>query len=220
MQRLDSISNVLQSSLSAGSTGLALPLSSTENFEVKPCREEYPEVMFWHRNEWDTHVQIAKSNQTWRQNTAKEATCDALAFIMDANGTSINGYGAIRIRQYARQLWQSLAKAGRDPPNWGNADASAVKFFRTHMYTEFPDLRLCENDWKVDMIAQKDYPSWHRSHGSENSKNLKRQVKRSMSNSPELSDHDEGSNTIKKLKISQPQESIFFSCVHYFHMFY
>jgi hypothetical protein len=30
------------------------------------------------------------------------------------------------------------------------------------MYQAHPDLRLCEGDWKVDVLATEDYPAWYR----------------------------------------------------------
>lgn len=174
-----------------------LPLPKTDPSEDKPKQADYPNVRFWYRNEWEAFIVESKANSTWHQNTSKTGPCDSLAFIMDSKGTAINRIQAGAIRQFARGLWQTLAHANRDPPTWGNADLSVIKFYRSNMYSDFPDLRLCDNDWKVDMIAQRDYPSWHRSHGS-NFHTTKTSVKRSMSEFPEGT--NEAANPTKKLK--------------------
>src|ERR1700720_3938269 len=32
------------------------------------------------------------------------------------------------------------------------------------MCHHFPKLRLCENDWKVELLATENYPSWYNNH--------------------------------------------------------
>lgn len=183
MQRIDNIWTFIQSS---PSNDPKLPLPKVDLSEDKPKREDYPSVRFWCRNEWESFVTEAKASSTWHQNTSKTGPCDSLAFITDPNGKSINRIQATAIRQFARGLWQTLANANRDPITWGSADLSVIRFYRNNMYSDFPDLRLCDNDWKVDMIAQKDYPSWHRSHGSNFP--TKPSIKRSTSEYPEETD--------------------------------
>jgi hypothetical protein len=45
---------------------------------------------------------------------------------------------------------------------WGQATHTASSYFRNAMYQSHPELRLCDNHWKLDYLAHKDYPSWIR----------------------------------------------------------
>ena len=37
----------------------------------------------------------------------------------------------------------------------------------------FPELRLCEPDWKAEQIAIENYPSWHQNHFKERNRSTK-----------------------------------------------
>ena len=54
-----------------------------------------------------------------------------------------------------------LGKKGTPPATWGAADIETRKLYSQEMSTRFPELKLCDLDWKAEQIATDNYPSWH-----------------------------------------------------------
>jgi hypothetical protein len=77
------------------------------------------------------------------------------------NGEAVNGHVASEMRKYARSIWVHIANTYGAPPKWGDAGVKISQIYRQHMYSKFPILRFCELDWKVDLIATDNYPSWY-----------------------------------------------------------
>ncbi|KAF8494475.1 hypothetical protein JB92DRAFT_3231670 [Gautieria morchelliformis] len=142
------------------------------NPDIKPTlptllAKDYPEVLFWKKDQWDAHVNQRPSlhvEDIDADSASKDpgAACKALAFIMDRDGVVITRGKASAIRATCRHLWVELRKNNMAPPTWGQASHSASTFFRNAMYQSHPELRLCDDHWKLDYLARKDYPSWIR----------------------------------------------------------
>ncbi|KAH9991069.1 hypothetical protein BJV77DRAFT_1009806 [Russula vinacea] len=45
---------------------------------------------------------------------------------------------------------------------WGDMGNISQDYYRSEMYSFFPELRLCELDWKVNRLATETYSSWYR----------------------------------------------------------
>lgn len=84
-----------------------------------------------------------------------------MLYVEDENGKAVDGHVASEIRKYARSIWVHIAKTRGAPPKWGDAGVEIAQIYRQHMYGRFPILRFCELDWKVDLIATDNYPSWY-----------------------------------------------------------
>lgn len=97
-----------------------------------------------------------------------------MKFVEDENGNVIDGFRASSIRKFARLLWAGLSNAGKAPKSWGKVDAQTSFQFQIEMCGKFPELRLCEGNWKVDLIATMNYPSWSSSQAKEKEENQKR----------------------------------------------
>jgi hypothetical protein len=54
-----------------------------------------------------------------------------------------------------------LGNKGTLPTTWGTSDVEIRKLYCQEMCLCFPELRLCDLDWKVEQIATDNYPSWH-----------------------------------------------------------
>ena len=70
----------------------------------------------------------------------------------------IDSYKASSICKYAHLLWAGLSNAGRALKSWEKVDAQTSLRFQIKMCQKFPELRLCEGNWKVDL--------WPIHHGS------------------------------------------------------
>ena len=128
-------------------------------------------MKFWHRAEWTTHKNTTKAF------TPKDGTKPARGrgqaaqgknimsgFIEDENGNAVDGHCVTAIRAHARAIWVSLGKLNLLPATWGKADSKAQQEYRQEMRAKFPELSLCDNNWKADQIATDTYPSWYKNH--------------------------------------------------------
>jgi hypothetical protein len=84
-----------------------------------------------------------------------------MLYVEEENGEIVNGHVASEIRKYARSVWVHIAKTCGAPAKWGDAGVKISQAYREHMYSRFPFLQFCELDWKVDLIATDNYPSWY-----------------------------------------------------------
>jgi hypothetical protein len=86
-----------------------------------------------------------------------------MRYVEDKDGNTIDGTRASAMRKAARLIWVhiSLNNPGGPPPTWGKADVTMVQAYRSEMCRQFPELRLCESNWKADQIATDYYPSWY-----------------------------------------------------------
>jgi hypothetical protein len=85
-------------------------------------------------------------------------------YIEDENGRSVDGHRLTEIRKLARKVWNKFADIGQAPPTWGKANVNFTTEYRREMRHHFPELRLCENDWKAELLATENYPSWYNNH--------------------------------------------------------
>jgi hypothetical protein len=133
-----------------------------------PSRDNYPSVPFWTRQEWesfkneDRHTGLHTEERRHGKVKDKSQPSRCLAYITDAAGIGVDGYKGASIRATTRQVWAYIAKQGQAPMTWSQAHISAVQYYRQEMYRDHPDLRLCEGDWKVDLLAVQNYPAWCR----------------------------------------------------------
>jgi hypothetical protein len=138
-------------------------------------REEFPFIKYWFRHEWSASedLQVASIGAPGKARAAQGENV-SMKFVEDENGNVIDGYRACSIRKFARSLWAGLSKAGKAPKSWGKVDAQTSSQFQTEMCRKFPELRLCEGNWKVDLIATMNYPSWSSNQAKEKEESRKR----------------------------------------------
>ena len=117
-------------------------------------REDFPLIKYWSQHEWTASddSQVASIGAPGKARAAQGENI-SMKFVEDENGDVIDGFKAISIRKFARSLWAGLSKAGRAPKSWGRADAQTSSQFQIEMCQKFPELKLCEGNWKVDLIA-------------------------------------------------------------------
>ena len=125
-------------------------------------REDYPLVKYWFRHEWTAaeNSQVAMIGATGKARASLGENV-TLRFVEDENGNIIDGFRATAIRKFGREIWTGLGNIGKAPKTWGKVDAKVAAEYRTEMGRKFPELRLCEGNWKADLIATLNYPSWY-----------------------------------------------------------
>jgi hypothetical protein len=190
-------------------------LSASTTPDVVAQKDDYPNVKFWARQDWNEAKQdIGTHRQGERgRSRAAQGVNVAMRYIEDENGQVIDGHRASAIRKLARSIWIALANTGKAPAKWSQADIVVAQSYRREMRHHFPELRLCENDWKVDLIASDNYPSWY-SHNNSANKCLVKQEKAdgddiSSPSSPtakrQQHSGDIGDRTAKKIRLESNQ---------------
>jgi hypothetical protein len=136
--------------------------------------EDFPLVKYWSRHEWSASedLQVASIGAPGKARAAQGENV-TMKFVEDENGNIIDGYRASSIRKFARSLWAGLSNAGKAPKSWGKVDAQTSSQFQIEMGRKFSELRLCEGNWKVDLIATMNYPSWYSNQAKEKEENGK-----------------------------------------------
>ena len=167
------------SNFSSMSTSPTLMLTPTPNFattsnvlsEQPLSPSDYPKVRFWFRRDWVNRKKeksgITKVNEpltTGDKGRGPMGTNVTLRYVEDEHGTVIDGFRGGEMRKFARSIWGQLAKAGKAPRSWGKAELDVAAHYRREMRRRFPELGLCEYDWKADQLATDNYPNWASTH--------------------------------------------------------
>jgi hypothetical protein len=122
----------------------------------------------------------------------------ATLYVENENGRPVDGHRLTAIRQLARKIWNKFADVGQAPLTWGKANMNFTNEYRREICRQFPEFRLCENDWKAELLATENYSSWYSNRfGSKAKKDGYRAEKRKI----RLPTHDEVDPAIKKQKV-------------------
>jgi hypothetical protein len=142
--------------LSSTASPLMLPASTTQDTTTLR-REDFPAVKYWYRHEWnDKEDDATEVGEHTRGKTRSAKGMNVKKrFIEYQNGQTIDGH-----RAHACSIWIALATRNYSPATWSKADLETIRNYRHEMKTKFPELRLCDNDWKADLVATINYPSW------------------------------------------------------------
>lgn len=138
--------------------------------------QDYPHVKYWFKRNWSQHQSEHADNsdaQRGRGRAAKGINV-SMRYVEYENGEMISGDRATEIRRFARSIWVLLAKKGIPPATWGAADIETRKLYSQEMCTRFPELKLCDLDWKSEQIATDNYPSWHNTWDSKTTQQIER----------------------------------------------
>jgi hypothetical protein len=136
---------------------------------VSLCQSDFPKVKFWFKRDWNEYQNeqpTDSDNQAERgRGRAAKGVNVTLRFVELEDGTIISGDRASEMRRFARTIWCFFEKEGTAPATWGAADVETRKKYCHEMRQRFPELSLCDLDWKAEQIATDNYPSWHAGKG-------------------------------------------------------
>ncbi|KAJ6565397.1 hypothetical protein B0H10DRAFT_2359454 [Mycena sp. CBHHK59/15] len=74
-------------------------------------------------------------------------------YIEDQQGEVVDGHRLSAICKLAARIWFSLVAHGNAPRTWGQASIDVVTLYNDEMCCQFPELRLCADNWKAQKIA-------------------------------------------------------------------
>ena len=174
------VSDAYDSLLNALRQGGALK-DQEDNLTQAARREDYPDVRFWTRRDWidrssqENDAMVLDSGSRRGKTRASQGINVTMLYVEDENGTAIDGHRAAEIRQYARLIWVHMSNNGELPTSWGKASIKLSQSYCREMRQRFPELALCELDWKADQIATDNYPSWYKNWSDSSQKALVKQ---------------------------------------------
>jgi hypothetical protein len=195
-----------------------IPAAASLNHHTALRREDYPNVRFWTRQDWNSNTQVqalevdedgevfpevdeeddgskepspgpAHARGRHRSSQGINVT---MKYIELEDGTVVDGFRAAEIRRYARSLWVQMALDEKLPATWSDADATSLATYNESMAQRFAELRLCATDWKANLVATDNYPSWRHNWLKKKNKEGKR---------PADSHLETGAPTTKKAKV-------------------
>ena len=121
-------------------------------------KEDYPDVEFWDATSWNDS-KVDKDIFTTSPRHKKKGT---FWFLEDANGAPLSEERCNAVTKRARQIFAHLNASGAGATKWGEMGNVSQDYYRNEKYSLFPELRLCELDWKANRLATETYSSWYR----------------------------------------------------------
>ncbi|KAJ7893764.1 hypothetical protein B0H13DRAFT_2339581 [Mycena leptocephala] len=167
----DKLSNVSNPASAPVSPPDALAPASTskEHLDVL-TRDDYPQISYWTEQEYfKMEAERKKENgkasmkEAQSQRGSRRLADDEnimFWFIEDEDGNPVAGSHAKAACAKARQIWTYLHGQGRLPGRWNDADIVVRNYYAGEMHREFPELRLCDFDYKAHRIAAMTFPNW------------------------------------------------------------
>ncbi|KAJ7246638.1 hypothetical protein C8J57DRAFT_1674757 [Mycena rebaudengoi] len=133
-------------------------------------KEDYPKVLFWRRSDFTK----ANSGNGVSNNGGPNPRGGTLIsqginttgrYIEKETGEIVDGFQLTAICKFAARLWFGYVERGIAPSKWSHGSAEVMTIYNNEMCRRFPELRLCADNWKAQLIATTNYSSWYKTHG-------------------------------------------------------
>jgi hypothetical protein len=92
--------------------------------------------------------------------TSRMGTSISTLYLDDATGMPHSKEWVSIFTRVMRESWATLVALGLAPPTWGMRNGMVWDWLKRRIYSEFPDVMLCEHDWKLDFFCSKHYSDW------------------------------------------------------------
>ena len=128
-----------------------IPAAPVYNHSGPLRREDYPNIRFWTRQDWNSSLQenavleidqdedgeafpdpgpdeLEEPHQppARGKRRAAQGINVAMKYIEREDGTVVDGFYAAEIRRYARSLWAQMALDNKLPATWSDVDAGSL----------------------------------------------------------------------------------------------
>lgn len=127
----------------AGSDDRAATDVAPPQLELK--HTNFPNVKFWFKRNWSSK---------------KIGSEPPKVFVETEHGDPVGENRLDHLRKYACKFFEDIDKS-KAPPTWKQAPTEMRQTLHKLMVDRFPELKLCDSDWKVDQIVSSTYTSWH-----------------------------------------------------------
>ncbi|TFK58986.1 hypothetical protein BDN72DRAFT_652184 [Pluteus cervinus] len=159
--------------------------------------DDYKHIKPWFRSEYKPDDGITDGTATTlprRGRPAKDQDQDAPSnqhvYIQTPEGVTLsqNRLGAMSDAAYA--IWNLFRTQGVAPEKWKEIDAVSARFYRNSMYRDFPELRLANSSWKLDLWTSKRYSGWYKEHVLKGEPRRNTRAKRGTTQAPAVPELD------------------------------
>ncbi|KAJ7783930.1 hypothetical protein DFH07DRAFT_764299 [Mycena maculata] len=154
--------------LSADASLASAPLAISVPLPPALKQSDYPNIPFWHLHEWVAHENSTASEsntegpQPRGSTRASQGINVTMLYVTSAEGIAIDGFRAGNIRGLAIKLFVGMAARGVAPLTWTQGSLQGQRAFSAEICKHYPEMALCDNDWKVQKMAKNMYSSWHK----------------------------------------------------------
>ncbi|KDQ10429.1 hypothetical protein BOTBODRAFT_496356 [Botryobasidium botryosum FD-172 SS1] len=131
---------------------------------------QFPKIHYWTFAQWAAHVkaeeertQLQSNSNTVRHSGRSGRTQGEnimMRYIERENGQPVDGWRLDEICRESKKIWMTLRRCNLAPDQWTNVDKEADKYYISEMYSSFPELRYCDDNWKARKVAFQTYPGW------------------------------------------------------------
>jgi hypothetical protein len=156
---------------SSGPSSTPAPTSVISSTKIK--REDYPQIKFFLHRDYTEFLKSRNKQAGILDPTlgkkkrggtrlANENENVAMDYIEDVDGTIVDGETAKNIRFHARSVLIEMDRATtmKLPATWTKVGVTESKYFKQEMYSRFPYLNICHDDWKVSYLASRSLSSY------------------------------------------------------------
>ena len=132
---------------------------NTNNTFVTPpapgplLQSQYDKVKYWTKASWQDYVDRAKDKNSRHEPTWTE-------FITDEKGVQMSKQRLKELWEDAKIAWNSLYYRRLDPTTWSKKHTVAADYFYNTILLKYPEFRLCDGNWKLQLWATKRYSDW------------------------------------------------------------
>lgn len=116
-------------------------------------QSQYGTVKYWTKASWQEYVDRAKDKNSGREPTWTEC-------ITDEKGVQMSKQRHRELWEDAKIAWNSLYYRRLDPTTWSKKHTAAANYFYNTILQKYPEFRLCDGNWKLQMWATKRYSDW------------------------------------------------------------
>ncbi|KAI6004341.1 hypothetical protein F5J12DRAFT_893423 [Pisolithus orientalis] len=113
---------------------------------------DYAKTRCWTEEDW----------KRWCMTPEGQGANSQMSFLEDKNGEALPAARITNILQAMRSIWHEFHKYGliNAQTTWSSMPLTLKKAFHLEIMQSFPELNLCADHWKSDMLAKKHYSSF------------------------------------------------------------
>ncbi|KAG2045327.1 hypothetical protein BDR03DRAFT_977115 [Suillus americanus] len=116
-------------------------------------------VLKWGSNKRKT-MRTTDDAESVESNSKGNEKAGALLFLVDKHGKVLSETHQKDICSFQCSIWYTLLSFNLAPVAWSKVDSITQLYYYGCMHTRFPELQLCEGDWKAEVMAVEYYHGW------------------------------------------------------------
>ncbi|KZV79420.1 hypothetical protein EXIGLDRAFT_704700 [Exidia glandulosa HHB12029] len=129
---------------------------------------DYPMITYWNKSQWtEEHRRLQRVPKVGGEKKSKAPK--EQPWIQYENGDVVSLERLAALRKAIRAGWFAIRQEGKLAATWTGHGDDVLKKFRDSIYDEFPEMELCANHWKLEVLCSAHYPSWYGNYGQSDS---------------------------------------------------